>query len=539
MQMFAEAERTYVRDLAGQVAVIAHSDRMQAIRRRWCDVNERRTPVRAPVWCRPVGCWGELLPEETLTCRDPLLRGIERTLRQALVKEAIGDDSIVNPWFDVPRVFDVEPETVWGVTVGRHAATAAGGAWGYEPPIKTADDLRRLRQPRFTHNARKTEECLAATAEALGGALPVRPRCGGLLSATLGTAVADLLGMGEMMLLMAAEPGMVHQVTRHVADAVAAANRMLAEEGLLDRNNDAPMTCSDDFGPASRRRAVAGQPVVCREQPRSTIRSRRDVARILLDYQLPLLAPFGRVAYRLLRKPDAQARRRAGDPQSADHRLQRVDQPRRRSGEGRAGAGDHVAAEGFGRGHAPHPRRHPARPRRGDAAAAGPPPPDRPARATDAGRPSRPAQGVDPPGDRRRRTEPIGGALGQRDAVVGGRRRSTRRTGCAREGRKMDERNSEQGERETLQRRLLESRAYVTAFEDTELMQRDELRPIRLALELSSRDWRSRAARALDIVVFGSARTLPPTSPPRAGGAARRAAGGPTTRSTNRAWRGQ
>ncbi len=75
----------------------------------------------------------------------------------------------------------------------------------------------------------------------------------------------------------------------------------------------------------------------------------------------------------------------------------------------------------------------------------------------------------------------------------------------------MDERNSEQGERETLQRRLLESRAYVTAFEDTELMQRDELRPIRLALELVKPELAQQEQHVHStIVVFGSARTLPP-----------------------------
>jgi len=74
-----------------------------------------------------------------------------------------------------------------------------------------------------------------------------------------------------------------------------------------------------------------------------------------------------------------------------------------------------------------------------------------------------------------------------------------------------DQNNPETVERETLLRRLLESRAYVTAFEDTELMQRPELRPMRLALELVKPELAQQEQHVHStIVVFGSARTLPP-----------------------------
>lgn len=74
----------------------------------------------------------------------------------------------------------------------------------------------------------------------------------------------------------------------------------------------------------------------------------------------------------------------------------------------------------------------------------------------------------------------------------------------------MDYTPEEKAEREALQRRLLESRAYVTAFEDHELMQHDSLRPVRLALELIKPELAQQEQRVYStIVVFGSARTLP------------------------------
>src|SRR6266542_2051622 len=86
-------ERRLLRELAWEVAEIAASPEQAAIHRRWRDVNALRWPDRAPVWCRPVDAWKELLPDDHLVCQEPFRRGVERTLRQALIKQEIGDDT--------------------------------------------------------------------------------------------------------------------------------------------------------------------------------------------------------------------------------------------------------------------------------------------------------------------------------------------------------------------------------------------------------------------------------------------------------------
>ncbi len=66
-------------------------------------------------------------------------------------------------------------------------------------------------------------------------------------------------------------------------------------------------------------------------------------------------------------------------------------------------------------------------------------------------------------------------------------------------------------EREDLQRELLDCQAYVTAYEDPVLMSRPELRPVRLQLELMKPELAQRDQHVHStVVVFGSARTLPP-----------------------------
>jgi uncharacterized protein (TIGR00730 family) len=66
-------------------------------------------------------------------------------------------------------------------------------------------------------------------------------------------------------------------------------------------------------------------------------------------------------------------------------------------------------------------------------------------------------------------------------------------------------------ERQKLQRALENSPAYRIAYEDTEFLNQDEQRPVRLLLELQKSEIRLLEHNIQStIVVFGSARTLPP-----------------------------
>ncbi|MCA1807944.1 MAG: TIGR00730 family Rossman fold protein [Kiritimatiellia bacterium] len=69
----------------------------------------------------------------------------------------------------------------------------------------------------------------------------------------------------------------------------------------------------------------------------------------------------------------------------------------------------------------------------------------------------------------------------------------------------------EKRRREALQQQLIDCQAYVTAYEDEELMRRPELRPMRLALELIKPEIAQKDNHVHStVVVFGSARTPTP-----------------------------
>lgn len=296
-------EKTLLRELAGRLAEAAASPEMERVRRRWRDVNEFRVPDRPPVWCKPVGCWGEILPPERLVCEHPEARSMECHFRQILAKLDIGDDTIVNPFYSVPVVVEATPANLWGVEIKHQESDADGGAWAYDPPIKTAADLDKLAKPSFRIDREATERGAARAREILGDVVPVTVTCGGAfamggLSATLGYFVSDLLGLSEMMMLMAMDPDMVHQVTARVRDAVLDCLAVLEEGGVLTANNDAHMTCSDDFGPAPVDGRLTLRNLWCAANSQEYDQVSPEMwEEFCLNYQKTIFAKFGRIAY--------------------------------------------------------------------------------------------------------------------------------------------------------------------------------------------------------------------------------------------------
>jgi len=290
--------KEYVRSLAWTVAEIAASRENALIRQRWCDVNALRRPDRPPVWCRPVGAWSELLPEESLKCHDPWLRSVERSLRMILIKHDIGDDSPVDPYFAVPAVFDHDPPSIWGLEIRKHKPDDPAGAWTFDPPLRTEEDFDRLRLPRFLYNEPATERALSRAHDLLGDILPVRRVCDAPLGATLGTAAAELRGLSQMMLDMAAQPELTHRLMAHLRDGVLGAMRQVEATGLLTPNNVGPMTCSDPVGPepSNGRYTYRNLWVMANSQEFDQV-SPAMWEEFCLSYQMPIIEQFGLAAY--------------------------------------------------------------------------------------------------------------------------------------------------------------------------------------------------------------------------------------------------
>lgn len=290
-------EKKHIRELAAEVFAHANSKENEEIRARWKAVNSLKPVDRAPVWCRPVGCWPELLPEDELICEDPWLKGIERMFKRILVKKDINDDTPVSPYFGVSASFDVEPENVWGLDVKREQSGKKDGSWKYDPPLKDEEDFDRLTIPRYTYNSEKTERKLDACRQLFEDILPVRLTCGPPLGATICTYAANLRGLAQIMMDMAMNPDLMHRLMEHIMQGVLSAMDDIASAGLLTPNNNGPMTCSEDIGETSDE-GITYKNMWCMANSQEFDQVSPEMwEEFLLDYQRPILEQFGLVGY--------------------------------------------------------------------------------------------------------------------------------------------------------------------------------------------------------------------------------------------------
>jgi len=292
-------QRDLIRQLGGQVAQVAAGAENALIRRRWRDVNALRRPDRAPVWCRPMGCWKEILPQESLVCWDPELRQVEYALRQTLYKHNIGDDSPVEPYFAVPAVFDVHPANVWGVDLARRRPEEEDGAWGFAPALNGPADFDRLAMPAYSYNPEQTQRRCRWAEDLLGDSIPVKVTAGpGFDSGTLGTDAAELRGLEQMMLDSVLEPWLLHKLMRHVRDARIGLLDEWEACGLLTPNNTGPMICSDPLGPPAINGRFTLKNCWCAANSQEfDAVSPKAWEEFCLNYQRPIFERFGLVCY--------------------------------------------------------------------------------------------------------------------------------------------------------------------------------------------------------------------------------------------------
>ncbi len=307
---FPRHDVAIIRDLGRQVVALAQSDRYEARRERWRDVNARRRPDRAPVWCwgRPEGFWKEVMPESALGSTDPFCRNVEATLRRHLFKDTIGDDHVFEPWWAVSAVFDHDTPYVWGdlpsrILIGH---TDLGG-FRYDPPIKTEADYERIGVPHFRLNPAKTDAAVERMEALLGDAMAVRLVYAPPLAPVLGTYLEHLRGMAPLMQDLAFCPELVHRAMAKFAEGVFQAQRAAEATGRLTPNNSCavnqvhPYFYSDPVNPD----AGSGQDGHVGLHGLWTMANSQEFDQVspamqdefLLNYQIPLFQQYGAVQY--------------------------------------------------------------------------------------------------------------------------------------------------------------------------------------------------------------------------------------------------
>ena len=295
-----EDERSYIRELAAISVAIAREARMRSILQRWRDVNSGRMPDRAPVWCRPAGCWNEMLPQDSLLCKDPFLRKMEYYFRQTLLRRDIDDDHPVYDYIKVNVAIDETPDPPYGFEYKRHSLDEEGSAWGYETALQTASDFDRLVVPQYKFNPKKTAETLELYNSLLGDIMEIKPTAvNGFFSiATVCTQAANLRGMEQMMMDMLLEPQLIHRLMRVITDGVMNYLDAVEDSGIIFPNTDEPMLMSDPLRPAPKDGKYTLKDCWCAGNSQEFDQVNPEMTQeFLIDYQNRIFERFGAVCY--------------------------------------------------------------------------------------------------------------------------------------------------------------------------------------------------------------------------------------------------
>ena len=256
-------------------------------------------------WTRPLVfvrafAWGEM-EAARCACEDPLFRGVEGRLRQELFRAAFDDDYVFEPWLTLRAVHTCRG---WGVDVARQHSEEARGSFKVDYPLKELDDIDRLRVPWHEIDEARTAETRDRVAAAIGDILPVvvdRGPAYRVWSGDLSTDLGYLRGIEHFMMDMLDHPQWLHRLTAFLSEGVqkthaeaehagdwslvAHENQAIAYAEELDdpAADDSPVNRDRLWGYMAAQEFTAVSPAMHDE--------------FLLQYQLPILEPFGLVAY--------------------------------------------------------------------------------------------------------------------------------------------------------------------------------------------------------------------------------------------------
>ncbi|MHC4715511.1 MAG: hypothetical protein ACYS5V_00940 [Planctomycetota bacterium] len=293
-----------LRDLAKQVADIAARDVQDERRDLWGRHNSLQR-TRPLIYVRWLACWREVVPAEDLRCSDPFFRGYEDILLQSVYQDRLDDDFIIEPWVTVGAVYsDHTGPARWGPEMRRSERTAHRGSWAFRPTLVEESDLDKMVTPSHVIDEQATERKAARLHEAVGDILTVcvdRVPNFRHWGQDISTDVAQLVGLEQFMLAMVDRPEWLHRLLAFMRDGILRVHEQAeaaGDWGLCNHINQSMPYARELPRPAPNGRPAArSQLWTFMASQETTLVSPAMFDEFMLQYQLPITAPFGLSAY--------------------------------------------------------------------------------------------------------------------------------------------------------------------------------------------------------------------------------------------------
>jgi hypothetical protein len=291
-----------LRDLAKRYQDICSQPVQEMRRQQWRRLNSRES-FRPLIYVRHFA-WAEL-PEAQCTCTNEFLRQFEDFFRYHMYWDSLNDDSVFEPWVTVPAVYTC---TGWGMSIARTYSGESGGAFKTDYPIKTIQDIEKLRMPWHGIDEVGTRKRLELLGNAIGDLIeievdraPAYRMAPHIWAGDIASELGDLRGIENMMLDMFDRPKWLRRFVAFLRDGIQSTHEQAERAGdwsMANHMNQAMPYAMELEDPRPHSYGVTREQLwgymAAQEMTLVSPQMHND---FLLEYQLPILRKFGLVAY--------------------------------------------------------------------------------------------------------------------------------------------------------------------------------------------------------------------------------------------------
>ena len=296
---------TVLRDLARRYMEIAQQPRMDALRDLWRRHNSlEKTRPLILVRFGPWNHWCGQMIEPGLRCEDGFCRGYEYALRLALLHADVGDDWVFEPWITQSAKRVTPAGSIWGPETRWKESSVPGGARQLDPPLKRFEDLSLMVEPHHVIDEEATARNVRRLEDAVGDILPVCvSRCPAYtgFSGDISSCIARLRGLEQIMYDMIESPEWLHRLLAFMRDGILTVHEEAEKAGdwsLCCHSNQAVPYAKELPAPSnSPQPAPRGKLWGFFAAQEYALVSPAMHDEFLLQYQLPIMKPFGLIAY--------------------------------------------------------------------------------------------------------------------------------------------------------------------------------------------------------------------------------------------------
>ncbi len=215
-----DKERQVLRHLAAKVFEYSQDPVQKQKRELWKKHNNLER-IRPMVMVFPEGAWLEILPWNSMVCKDKFYRAYEWVLRRLCFRyEHFADDFVIEPCIEVPPVYEITP-FLEGASTFIHMDMEDGGD-GLKVQralLKEEEDIEKLKKPRFIYDDEASKKNLGLIQDVIGDLIEVKLYGYIVPDTSLLRQFIEMRGADQIFYDLYDRPEWIHDVLTFMKDA--------------------------------------------------------------------------------------------------------------------------------------------------------------------------------------------------------------------------------------------------------------------------------------------------------------------------------